>query len=69
MWVVATFFVFALNTLIEPQLTQPSSLLAFWVLMLLPAVIPRGEREVPASVAEREPARGRLRQRLSSVRA
>jgi O-antigen ligase/polysaccharide polymerase Wzy-like membrane protein len=39
-WCVSLWFCFALNTLVEPQLTQSNSMLVFWSLMLLPAIVP-----------------------------
>ena len=39
-WCVSFWACIALNTLVEPQLTQPSSLLVLWTLMLLPTIVP-----------------------------
>jgi O-antigen ligase len=40
-WCVAIWFCFVVNSLVEPQLTQANSILVFWILMLLPTVVPR----------------------------
>jgi O-antigen ligase len=39
-WCVSFWACIALNTLVEPQLTQPNSLLVLWILMLLPTIVP-----------------------------
>ena len=39
-WCVSFWAIIALNTLVEPQLTQPTSLLVLWILMLLPTIVP-----------------------------
>jgi O-antigen ligase len=38
-WCVAVWFCFAVNSLVEPQLTQANSLLALWIVMLLPTTV------------------------------
>jgi O-antigen ligase len=40
---LALVAVFCINTLAEPQLTQPASLLAFWTALVLPGVVARKE--------------------------
>jgi O-Antigen ligase len=44
-WCISLWFCFALNTLVEPQLTQPNSILVFWILMLLPTIVPYARME------------------------
>jgi carbohydrate binding protein with CBM4/9 domain len=39
LWAVLTWFVFMLNVMTEPILSQPAPLLTVWTLMLLPAVV------------------------------
>jgi O-antigen ligase len=40
-WALATWFVFVVNTLMEPVLSDPALLLTFWVVMLAPALVRR----------------------------
>jgi O-antigen ligase len=40
-WCIAIWFCFVVNSLVEPQLTQANSILVFWILMLLPTIVPR----------------------------
>ena len=53
-WVVSLWFVFVVNSLTGIILTQPSLLLVFWVLMLLPMTV-RSEKQV-ATRPDRAPS-------------
>ena len=46
-WSVALWFCFVANSLVEPQLTQANSILVFWILMLLPSIVPYGDSATP----------------------
>jgi O-antigen ligase len=43
-WVAASLFTFMLNAATEPTFTSPSDLLTIWLLLVLPAVVPRRSR-------------------------
>ena len=45
-WSVALWFCIVANSLVEPQLTQANSILVFWILMLLPSIVPYKDRTV-----------------------
>jgi O-antigen ligase len=44
-WCLSIWFCFAVNSLVEPQLTQANSILVLWILMLLPTVVPYARKE------------------------
>jgi O-antigen ligase len=50
-WAVSVWFVFLVNSATGPTITNPSLLLPFWVLMVLPMTVPR--RDALADEAER----------------
>lgn len=68
-WCVAVWFCFAVNTLSNGQLTKANSILVFWILMLLPTIVPpvreRSRGVVPIRVQptleDREAQAGELR--------
>jgi O-antigen ligase len=56
-WAVSLWFVFMVNTLVGPVLTQPYLLLTVWMLMLVPAIDPASEQAIAAaSASDSEPA-------------
>jgi hypothetical protein len=57
-WALATWFIFAVNAAMAPFFPRPKILLAFWALLLLPALV-RGAREERAAEPSRatEPSR------------
>lgn len=52
-WAVSSLFIFSLHAAVEPVLTEPTMILTFWILLLLPATVARetGPRPVVGQAA------------------
>jgi len=47
LWAVGSWAIFTLQVFSEPVLTSPSYILTLWILMLLPAIVPRRSKGQP----------------------